>query len=284
MIMNKISWYLKLARLDKPVGIFLLLWPTLWALLLASDGNLKTFDLFIFLAGVILTRSAGCVINDIFDRNIDSNVQRTSLRPLAQDKISLKGAVILFIILGILSLSLLLVLEPYAVKVVFLCSALLLIYPLTKRVFVIPQFFLALAFSSSILVVYAHTQQSFPLQAWILFFANFCWVIAFDTIYAMADYQDDLKIKIYSSPKFFKKYTIPIILLCYALFFLVLSLLIEKQEIFFFNLFFGFYVMLMVKKYLYNKDIQSEGYIKLFKLNNHLGMIITILFIYEYLM
>jgi 4-hydroxybenzoate polyprenyltransferase len=100
----------------------------------------------------------------------------------------------------------------------------------------------------------------------------------------MADYQDDLKIKIYSSPKFFKKYTIPIILLCYALFFLVLSLLIEKQEIFFFNLFFGFYVMLMVKKYLYNKDIQSEGYIKLFKLNNHLGMIITILFIYEYLM
>ena len=284
MIMNKISWYLKLARLDRPVGIFLLIWPTLWALLLASDGNLKIFDLCIFLAGVVLTRSAGCVINDIFDRNIDSKVQRTSLRPLAQNKISLMGAVIFFIILGILSLCLLLALEPYAVKIVFLCSALLMIYPLTKRLFVIPQFFLALAFSSSILVAYAHTQQSFPLEAWILFFANFCWVIAFDTIYAMADYQDDLKIEIYSSPKFFKNYTIPVILLCYALFFLFLSVLIEKQEIFFFHLFFGFYVMLFVKKYLNNENIQSDGYIKLFNLNNYLGIIITILIIYEYLM
>lgn len=281
--MNKIIWYLKLARLDRPVGIFLLLWPTLWALLFASNGNLKVLNVLIFLAGVVLTRSAGCVINDIFDRNIDANVQRTSLRPLAQNKISLMGAVIFFVILGILSLCLLLILESYAIKLVFLCSALLMIYPLTKRVFVFPQFFLALAFSSSILVVYAHTQQSLPLQAWILFFANFFWVISFDTIYAMADYQDDLKIDIYSAPKFFKKYTIPIILLCYALFFLFLSFLINKQETFFFNLFFGLYVMLVVKNSLNNENIGSDGYIKLFKLNNYLGMIITILLIYEHL-
>ena len=158
-----------------------------------------------------------------------------------------------------------------------------MIYPLTKRVFVFPQFFLALAFSSSILVVYAHTQQSLPLQAWILFFANFFWVISFDTIYAMADYQDDLKIDIYSAPKFFKNYTIPIILLCYALFFLFLSFLINKQETLFFNLFFGLYVMLVVKNSLNNENIGSDGYIKLFKLNNYLGMIITILLIYEHL-
>jgi 4-hydroxybenzoate polyprenyltransferase len=283
MNMNKIIWYLKLARLDRPVGIFLLLWPTLWALLFASNGNLKILNVLVFLAGVVLTRSAGCVINDIFDRNIDANVQRTSLRPLAQNKISLMGAVIFFVILGILSLCLLLILESYAIKLVFLCSALLMIYPLTKRVFVFPQFFLALAFSSSILVVYAHTQQSLPLQAWILFFANFFWVISFDTIYAMADYQDDLKIDIYSAPKFFKNYTIPIILLCYALFFLFLSFLINKQETLFFNLFFGLYVMLVVKNSLNNENIGSDGYIKLFKLNNYLGMIITILLIYEHL-
>ena len=96
MNMNKIIWYLKLARLDRPVGIFLLLWPTLWALLFASNGNLKILNVLVFLAGVVLTRSAGCVINDIFDRNIDANVQRTSLRPLAQNKISLMGAVIFF--------------------------------------------------------------------------------------------------------------------------------------------------------------------------------------------
>ena len=283
MNMNKIIWYLKLARLDRPVGIFLLLWPTLWALLFASNGNLKILNVLVFLAGVVLTRSAGCVINDIFDRNIDANVQRTSLRPLSQNKISLMGAVIFFVILGILSLCLLLILESYAIKLVFLCSALLMIYPLTKRVFVFPQFFLALAFSSSILVVYAHTQQSLPLQAWILFFANFFWVISFDTIYAMADYQDDLKIDIYSAPKFFKNYTIPIILLCYALFFLFLSFLINKQETLFFNLFFGLYVMLVVKNSLNNENIGSDGYIKLFKLNNYLGMIITILLIYEHL-
>ena len=283
MNMNKIIWYLKLARLDRPVGIFLLLWPTLWALLFASNGNLKILNVLVFLAGVVLTRSAGCVINDIFDRNIDANVQRTSLRPLAQNKISLMGAVIFFVILGILSLCLLLILESYAIKLVFLCSALLMIYPLTKRVFVFPQFFLALAFSSSILVVYAHTQQSLPLQAWILFFANFFWVISFDTIYAMADYQDDLKIDIYSAPKFFKNYTIPIILLCYALFFLFLSFLINKQETLFFNLFFGLYVMLVVKNSLNNENIGSDGYIKLFKLNNYLVMIITILLIYEHL-
>lgn len=283
MNMNKIIWYLKLARLDRPVGIFLLLWPTLWALLFASNGNLKILNVLVFLAGVVLTRSAGCVINDIFDRNIDANVQRTSLRPLAQNKISLMGAVIFFVILGILSLCLLLILESYAIKLVFLCSALLMIYPLTKRVFVFPQFFLALAFSSSILVVYAHTQQSLPLQAWILFFANFFWVTSFDTIYAMADYQDDLKIDIYSAPKFFKNYTIPIILLCYALFFLFLSFLINKQETLFFNLFFGLYVMLVVKNSLNNENIGSDGYIKLFKLNNYLGMIITILLIYEHL-
>ena len=268
MNMNKIIWYLKLARLDRPVGIFLLLWPTLWALLFASNGNLKILNVLVFLAGVVLTRSAGCVINDIFDRNIDANVQRTSLRPLAQNKISLMGAVIFFVILGILSLCLLLILESYAIKLVFLCSALLMIYPLTKRVFVFPQFFLALAFSSSILVVYAHTQQSLPLQAWILFFANFFWVISFDTIYAMADYQDDLKIDIYSAPKFFKNYTIPIILLCYALFFLFLLFLINKQETLFFNLFFGLYVMLVVKNSLNNENIGSDGYIKLFKLWN----------------
>ena len=218
MMNNYFYSYLKLARLDKPVGILLLLWPTIWALILSSEGQIRFQDLLIFCIGVILTRSAGCVINDIFDHDIDSKVKRTRNRPLAQKELTLKNASIFFLFLSLGALSLLFFLHSYAIKIICVSAFLLMVYPLSKRFFPIPQLFLGLAFSSSVLVVFAHIQQSLPLESWILFFLNFSWVMAYDTVYAKADFADDINLSIHSSPKLFKKYTNHAIVVFYLAF------------------------------------------------------------------
>ena len=164
MMSNYFYSYLKLARLDKPVGILLLLWPTLWALILSSEGQIRFPDLLIFCIGVILTRSAGCVINDIFDHDIDAKVKRTSSRPLVQNLLTLKSASIFFLFLSLGALSLLFFLHSYAIKIICFSAFLIIFYPFSKRFFPIPQLFLGLAFSSSVLVVFAHVQQSLPLN------------------------------------------------------------------------------------------------------------------------
>ena len=271
--------YLKLARLDKPVGILLLLWPTIWALILSSEGQIIFQDLLIFCIGVILTRSAGCVINDIFDKDIDAKVRRTSYRPLATNELTPRGALIFFLFLSIGALSLLFFLHSYAIKIICVAAFLLMFYPLSKRFFPIPQFFLGIAFSSSVLVVYAHIQQNFPLECWILFFLNFSWVMAYDTVYAKADFADDIKLSIHSSPKFFKKYTDHVIVIFYLVFFILYAILIKDDPYFIAYL---LTIILMIGIIIYelvfriNKD---TDYIDLFRKNNYLGIIITFTFI-----
>lgn len=271
--------YLKLARLDKPVGILLLLWPTIWALILSSEGQIIFQDLLIFCIGVILTRSAGCVINDIFDKDIDAKVRRTSYRPLAQNELTPRDASIFFLFLSIGALSLLFFLHSYAIKIICVAAFLLMFYPLSKRFFPIPQFFLGIAFSSSVLVVYAHIQQNFPLECWILFFLNFSWVMAYDTVYAKADFADDIKLSIHSSPKFFKKYTDHVIVIFYLVFFILYAILIKDDPYFIAYL---LTIILMIGIIIYelvfriNKD---TDYIDLFRKNNYLGIIITFTFI-----
>jgi len=271
--------YLKLARLDKPVGILLLLWPTIWALILSSEGQIIFQDLLIFCIGVILTRSAGCVINDIFDHDIDSKVKRTSNRPLAQNELTLKNASIFFLFLSIGALSLLFFLHSYAIKIICVAAFLLMFYPLSKRFFPIPQFFLGIAFSSSVLVVYAHIQQNFPLECWILFFLNFSWVMAYDTVYAKADFADDMNLNIHSSPKLFKKYTNHAIVVFYLVF-LILYVILTKEDSYFivYFLIVTFMIVKMVHELIFGIT-QDGGYINLFKKNNYLGIIVTFIFL-----
>jgi 4-hydroxybenzoate polyprenyltransferase len=279
MMNNYFYNYLKLARLDKPVGILLLLWPTIWALILSSDGQIRIQDLIIFCIGVILTRSAGCVINDIFDHDIDSKVKRTSNRPLAQNALTQKNASIFFFFLSLGALSLLFFLHSDAIKIICVSAFLLVFYPLSKRFFPIPQLFLGLAFSSSVLVVFAHVQQSLPLESWILFFLNFSWVMAYDTIYAKADFADDINLSIHSSPKLFKKYTNLAIVVFYLAFLALYAILIKEEPYF---IVYFLIVTIMIGKMTHELifGITQDGdYINLFKKNNYLGIIVTLIFL-----
>ncbi|WP_392566504.1 4-hydroxybenzoate octaprenyltransferase [Utexia brackfieldae] len=194
---EKLFVYAQLMRLDKPIGILLLLWPTWWALWLADTPSLKLF--IVFTLGVILMRSAGCVINDFADRDFDGHVTRTKNRPLASQRVSEKEAKILFVVLVLCAFLLVLTLNYQAILLSCLALATAVLYPFMKRFTHLPQLFLGLAFSWGIPMVYAASIASFPLTCWLLCVANICWTIAYDTQYAMADREDDLKIGIKST-------------------------------------------------------------------------------------
>ncbi|MDQ7002896.1 MAG: 4-hydroxybenzoate octaprenyltransferase, partial [Ghiorsea sp.] len=204
------SWktnpYIRLMRLDKPIGTFLLLWPTLWALWLATGGHPDPFILLVFISGVFLMRAAGCVINDFADRKVDGKVKRTAHRPLATGEVTSKQALGLFFML--VSLAFLLVLNLDWNTIVLSAVALFLaaLYPFMKRYTHFPQVFLGAAFGWAIPMVYMASTDSIPFEAWLLFVANVCWVLAYDTMYAMVDYDDDIKIGVKSTAVLFGKY------------------------------------------------------------------------------
>ena len=191
--------YARLMRLDRPVGILLLLWPTLWALWLSSAGHPDSHVLWIFVAGVLLMRSAGCVINDYADRGFDPHVERTRNRPLAAGRVTPLEALLLFAALGLAALILALQLNRltllYAVAGAFLAVT----YPFIKRFLSIPQLYLGLSFGWGIPMAFAAQQEAVPRVAWLLFVANILWVTVYDTIYAMVDRDDDLKIGVRST-------------------------------------------------------------------------------------
>ncbi|NOT15219.1 MAG: 4-hydroxybenzoate octaprenyltransferase [Methylotenera sp.] len=214
---HKINTYERLMRLDKPIGILLLLWPTLWALLIAGNGKPDWIIVLIFVTGVILMRSAGCVINDIADNQYDRHVERTQHRPIANHEVSKKEASILVVVLLLLALSLVSLLNLYTIKISVIALFLALTYPLTKRFFALPQAYLGLAFGVSIPMAFAAINDYIPPIAWVLLAANVCWAIAYDTEYAMVDREDDLKIGIRSSAITFGRFDVTAIMLCYTL-------------------------------------------------------------------
>ncbi|MBT7483051.1 MAG: 4-hydroxybenzoate octaprenyltransferase, partial [Nitrosomonadales bacterium] len=249
--MNKIFSFISLVRLNKPIGIFLLLWPTLWALWLLSNGVPNLRVLGIFVLGVILTRSLGCAINDLVDRKIDAKVSRTKNRPLALKLISIHEAFYLIIILVIFSLVLVFQLNIYAIKIASIALILIILYPFTKRFLPIPQAFLGITFGFSILMVSVSVQSQITLEAWLLFVANAFWVLAYDTHYAVADMKDDMKIKIKSAPLTFGKATMKIIASCYLVAFSILILigiLSNYSFVYFIFLFIAFSIALNVWK------------------------------------
>ena len=205
------SWkqnpYIRLMRIDKPIGTFLLLWPTLWAFWFATNGRPNPYILFVFVSGVFLMRAAGCVINDFADRKIDGKVKRTAHRPLATSEVTSKQAVLLFSTLVSLAFLLVLTLDKNTITLSVVALFLAALYPFMKRYTHLPQVFLGAAFGWAIPMVYMASIASIPLEAWLLFIANICWVVAYDTMYAMVDYDDDIKIGVKSTAILFGKYS-----------------------------------------------------------------------------
>jgi len=215
---ERLTEYEKLMRLDKPIGILLLAWPTLWGLWLSSLGKPDFMVLWIFIIGTVLMRSAGCVVNDYADRNFDPHVERTKNRPLAAGRVSTKEALILA---GVLALSAFLLILPLqnllliqlSVAAAFLAAS----YPYTKRFLAIPQAYLGIAFGFGIPMAYAAHLDAVPPIAWLLIAANVFWAVAYDTEYAMVDRADDLKIGIKTSAITFGRHDITAVMICYGI-------------------------------------------------------------------
>ncbi|HZX33241.1 MAG TPA: 4-hydroxybenzoate octaprenyltransferase [Rhodocyclaceae bacterium] len=204
-------------RLDKPIGILLLLWPTLWALWLSSEGHPNWIVAWVFVLGTVLMRSAGCVINDYADRDFDRHVERTKERPLTAGEVTIKETLALFAGLCVASLVLVLLLGSrlvllLSVPALFLAAS----YPFTKRFFAIPQAYLGIAFGFGIPMAYAAHLDRVPAEAWWLLAANIFWTIAYDTEYAMVDRPDDLKIGIKTSAITFGRFDVAAVMLCYG--------------------------------------------------------------------
>ncbi|MDH5359353.1 MAG: 4-hydroxybenzoate octaprenyltransferase [Gammaproteobacteria bacterium] len=199
LIKERLSLYVQLTRLHRPIGIYLLLWPTLWAVWFASEGRPNLLVLFVFVAGVILMRSAGCVINDYADRKIDPHVERTRERPIAAGLVSPQEALKLFAVLVLVSFLLVLLMNAMTIYLSFGALALASIYPFMKRHTYLPQVVLGAAFAWAIPMAYAAQTGSVPKEAWLLYVLTVLWTTVYDTMYGMVDREDDLKIGVKST-------------------------------------------------------------------------------------
>jgi len=226
--MARLQQYWVLMRFDKPVGTFLLLWPTLWALWIAAGGVPDTDVLIVFVAGVVLMRAAGCVINDYADRDIDSKVRRTRDRPITSGKIAPKSALVLFVALCLTAFGLVLTMNTLTIMLSFVAVLLAGVYPFMKRYTYLPQIFLGAAFGWAVPMVFAAQTGSIPNEAWLLFIATVLWATAYDTMYAMVDRDDDLRIGVKSTAILFGDGDRAIIGIIQALFFVVL-LIVGQQ-------------------------------------------------------
>jgi len=277
---NKILAFYKLIRLDKPIGILLLLWPTLWALLMASKRLPDLKLLIIFICGAILMRSAGCVINDYFDRKIDPQVQRTKNRQIGLGNITFNEALFIVLVLCLSSFVLVIQLNLLSIQIAFITLLFVISYPLTKRFFWVPQLYLGITFGFGILIAFAAVQNQIPMQAYFLFAANIFWAIAYDSHYAVSDMRDDKALNIHSAPLTFQEMTIKIIFLSYLSMFFILCL-IGFIEQFSYQYYLALFLAGAIAIYNCNlgKELNSEKNFKAFLLNNYLGFFIFLGFL-----
>ena len=215
-VVERLTLYAKLVRLDKPIGTLLLLWPTLWALWIAADGKPSLKLIVIFSLGTLLMRSAGCAINDFADRDFDLHVERTKNRPLTSGKISSKEALAVAGTLALLAFLLVLQTNKLTIELSFVALFVAASYPYTKRFFAIPQAYLGVAFGFGIPMAFAAQTGSLPMLAWIMLLANIFWAIAYDTEYAMVDRNDDVKLGLNTSAILFGNYDVAAVMICYA--------------------------------------------------------------------
>ena len=278
---SKILNYARLARLDKPIGIYLLLWPSLLGLLLGaiSRGSIDFENILIVVVGSILVRSCGCVINDISDRNFDKVVERTKERPLASGNISLGEAWVFFIILSVASFSLLLATPLLTIKIALCVSLLIVLYPLSKRFLKAPQLILGITFGSGSVISYSLQSESFSLSIIILYIGLVAWIISFDSFYALEDIDDDKKIGINSTPILWGDKTIFIANVLHLIFYASLLLIAYLNE---FSIFFLFTMgILLLLLYYQNQLAKKELYLNAFKTNNYIGLVAVLGFAAE---
>lgn len=274
---GRIKTYAQLMRLDKPIGILLLLWPMLWGLWFAARGMPDWHILIIFVLGTILMRSAGCVINDFADRKIDPHVERTKSRPMVAGQVSSNEALLLAA--GLSFCAFLLILPLNQLTILLSIPALFLAgtYPFTKRFFAMPQAYLGIAFSFGIPMAFAAQTNSLPFIIWVLMLANLFWVIAYDTAYAIVDKPDDLKIGIKTSAITFGRFDVLGVMLCHACFIAVMLVIGQMQQM---NL--AYYAGLMIAtglityQYVLIRNHDRMLCFKAFLHNNWVGMVVFI--------
>jgi len=280
-MISKLMIYLRLARLDKPVGIYLLLWPSLIGLMLgiSNSGIYDLKNFFIVLIGSILVRSCGCVINDMSDYKFDKLVSRTKDRPIAKGEISLKSAWIFFCILASSCLGLLMFVPKITAQISVVIAVFILMYPMTKRFLKAPQIFLGITFGSGTLISYSLVSTNFSLSIFIMFLGTILWIISFDTIYALEDVDDDRVIGINSTPILWEDKTIIISKILHLLFYFSLLLIFYVNQ---FSLLFLAILFILLCIFLYQYSLVAERkYLKAFKTNHWVGMFATIGFAAE---
>ncbi len=274
-LIKKLNAYERLMRLDKPIGILLLLWPTLWALWIASHGKPDWIVLLVFITGTVLMRSAGCVMNDMADRQYDGLVERTKNRPLATGEVTVKEAYLLAAGLSLLAFCLVLFFNKTTILLSVAALFLAASYPFTKRFLAIPQAYLGIAFGFGIPMSFAAVNDYIPPFAWALLAANVFWAIAYDTEYAMVDRDDDLKIGIKSSAIFFGQYDVFAVMFCYAA---MLGLLAYIGFVLGFGVFYNLGLLLalalILRQYQAIKNRVKANCFKAFLQNSWIGLAI----------
>jgi 4-hydroxybenzoate polyprenyltransferase len=273
--MKRLTLYFRLIRLDKPIGILLLLWPTLSALWLASNGPPAWDVLIIFTLGTVLMRSAGCAINDFADRDIDKLVKRTAERPITSGQLAPWEAVALAGVLAVLAFVLILPLNRLTLQCSVAAVIIAASYPYFKRFFAIPQAYLGIAFGFGMTMAFAEVQAQIPMVAWAMLVGNIFWAIAYDTEYAMVDREDDLKIGIKTSAITFGRFDVAAIMLCYAVSLVIWLLLGREYQL---GVFFYLGVALAgacaVYHYFLIRDRERMACFAAFRHNNWIGAFI----------
>ena len=282
-VTKRMNAYERLLRLDKPVGGLLLLWPTLWAVWIASGGHPAPDIVLIFVTGTVLMRSAGCAINDWADRDFDGRVARTRDRPLAAGEIQPREALILAAVLAAVAFCLVLFLNRFAILLSFGALAIATAYPFGKRFLPLPQFGLSIAFSCGIPLAFAAIRNHLPWECWALFAANACYAFAYDTEYAMVDRDDDLKVGIHTSAITLGRYDVAAVMASYALMVGILGwtgLALRLGWPFFTGL--AVAAAMMLYHYTLIRGRSREGCFRAFRHNNWVGLAIFAGIVFSY--
>jgi len=281
---GRLSLYWRLVRLHRPIGILLLLWPTLWALVIASHGEPDPYHLFAFIAGTVLMRSAGCAINDWADRDYDRHVERTRDRPLTAGLIRSWEAMAVFIVLSLVALLLILPMNRLTWLLAFVAAFLAASYPFTKRFLSLPQAYLGIAFGFGIPMAFAAVQDRLPETAWALLAANICWALAYDTEYAMVDRDDDLRIGIRTAAITFGRFDVLAVMGSYGATLALLALAgwLEELGPFYYGGLAGA-AAIAVYHYTLIRDRSREGCFRAFNHNNWFGAAVFAGLLLEYL-
>jgi len=285
VIVDRLQQYWLLARFDKPIGILILLWPALWALWVASNGKPDLFVLFIICSGVVLMRAAGCVINDYADREIDPHVERTKQRPMAAGKVTSKEALIVFVVLCLTAFSLVLQLNFMTIMLSFVAAFLAASYPFMKRYTQLPQAYLGIAFGFAVPMSFSAQTNAIPTVAWVMYLAVMLWALVYDTMYAMVDKDDDLKIGVKSTAILFGDRDREIMAVLQLIIIGLLVLIGQMQQL---GLFYyagvGIALALSVyqQKLIFNRD--KTLCFKAFLNSNYFGLAVFVGLVLDYLM